>query len=499
MAQTATMPERGTSPLASNNPFRNRMPDSATSPNLAPVKPASTNPFLDSSEEAPSLARNKSATSDRPAKPSRPVDTTADIFASLDINDSAKRPQRPPQNGSSRRENMPPRPNGSQGPPGRHRPSNSDEERRRQRSRNRGPPNELDIFADPSDTRPRERRTQRRNSESSIRHKPRDLDPEAEKRRRERKQREKDGTSSHRSKKPNRKLDVIDKLDVTSIYGTGLFHHDGPFDACNPHRNRKGSRQAPMQAFPKDSINMQLGGAGPLNKTLNLDQYNGTGQEAHVDYNEAAVVDEDADYFRRPQAERSASFNPIARTEPVHGNETAGLGTSTFLEGAPASRAAIQRRESEFEAQQQAQANGLSRKKSLAQRIKSVRQPRPNLGDSGRMTSPEPVASPNSPLGTTKSENNANPFFKEYDREYEKKGAQIAFGEEQQKQSRSRAPSSPRRGFAGLEKKLTGDSPNGDDGKIGGGFLSRVKSLKGGGRTRGRRNTETSGGPVHAS
>ncbi|KAK6382193.1 hypothetical protein LTS17_004080 [Exophiala oligosperma] len=489
MAQTATMPERGPSPLASNNPFRNRMPDSATSPNLGPVKPASTNPFLDSSEVAlPN--RNKGATSDS-TKPSRPTDNTVDIFASLDINDTTKRSQRPLQNGSSRRENMPPKPHPSRGPSGRHRPSNSEEERRRQQSKNRGPPNELDIFADPSDIRPRERRTQRRNSESSIRDKPRDLDPEAEKKRRERKLREKDGTSSHRSKKPNRKLDVIDKLDVTSIYGTGLFHHDGPFDACNPHRNRKGSRQAPMQAFPKDSVNMQLGGAGPLNKSLNLDQYNGTGQEAHVDYNEAAIQEEDADYFRRPQPERSAGFNPTARIEPVHGSESAGLGTSTFLEGAPASRAAIQRRESEFEAQQQAQANGLSRKKSLAQRIKSVRQPRPNFGDGGRMASPEPAGGPNSPLGTAHSENNANPFFKDYDKEYEKKGAQIAFAEEQQKPSRTRAPSSPRRGL-GLERKLTGDSPSGEDNKTGGGFLSRVKSLKGGSRTRGRRNTETS-------
>lgn len=236
---------------------------------------------------------------------------------------------------------------------------------------------------------------------------------------------------------------------------------------------------------------MQLGGAGPLNKSLNLDQYNGTGQEAHVDYNEAAIQEEDADYFRRPQPERSAGFNPTARIEPVHGSESAGLGTSTFLEGAPASRAAIQRRESEFEAQQQAQANGLSRKKSLAQRIKSVRQPRPNFGDGGRMASPEPAGGPNSPLGTAHSENNANPFFKDYDKEYEKKGAQIAFAEEQQKPSRTRAPSSPRRGL-GLERKLTGDSPSGEDNKTGGGFLSRVKSLKGGSRTRGRRNTETS-------
>ena len=49
--------------------------------------------------------------------------------------------------------------------------------------------------------------------------KSKDLDAEAEKRRQERKLRE--GKSSSRSKKPSRRLDVIDKLDVTSIYGTG--------------------------------------------------------------------------------------------------------------------------------------------------------------------------------------------------------------------------------------------------------------------------------------
>lgn len=108
------------------------------------------------------------------------------------------------------------------------------------------------------------------------------------------------------------------------------------------------------------------------------------------------------------------------------------------------------------------------------------------------MISPEPVGSPNSPLGTGKSEHNtANPFFKEYDQDYEKKGAQIAFAEDQNI-GRARAPSSPRRGLAGLERKLTNDSFGPEEGKSGGGFLSRVKSLKGRSRPRERRNTETS-------
>jgi hypothetical protein len=252
-----------------------------------------------------------------------------------------------------------------------------------------------------------------------------------------------------------------------------------------------------MQAFPKDSLNMQLGGSGPNNSKLNLDQYHGTGSEANRDYNHAAVPDADADYMRRPQPERSASFNPTARTEPVHGNESAGLGTSTFLEGAPASRAAIQRRESEQEAAEQAMAAGLSRKKSLAQRIKSVR---PRVNETGRMTSPEPfpVVTPTSPMATGKSEQNgANPFFKDYDKEYEKKGAQIAFAEGQVKTTpRARAPSSPKRTVSTLERKLTAESvgpPPEESKPSGGGFLSRVKSIKGArSKTRERRNTEAS-------
>ncbi|EXJ92495.1 hypothetical protein A1O3_01047 [Capronia epimyces CBS 606.96] len=484
------LPERGPSPLASNNPFRSRVSDNTISPALAPVRTGTKNPFLDASEIAsPDRTTKARAARDNDEIPS--ADKTLDFFGLLSLDDSSKAAQKPPANGTARRENIVTRPH-PRGLPPRHRHSNSDEERRRQQGNRREQQNELDIFADPPGlSRPRNVRPPRRNSESSVREKPKDMDPESEKRRRERKLRE--GKGSHRSKKPNAKLDVIDKLDVTSIYGTGLFHHDGPFDACNPHRNRKGAKQAPIQAFPKDSINMQLGGAGPVNSKLNLDQYNGTGQEAHVDYNEAAAAEDVTDYGRRPQTDRSASFNPIARTEPVHGEETYGLGTSTFLEGAPASRAAIQRRESENEAAQQAfNAGGLSRKKSLAQRIKSVR---PKYSETGRVTSPEPVAGTSSPLGTGKAEpTSANPFFQEYDKDYEKKGTQIAFAEGQQKNGRARAPSSPRRGL-GLERKLTSDSMGIEEaksGSSGGGFLSRVKSMKGRSRTRERRNTGAS-------
>ena len=385
-------------------------------------------------------------------------------------------------------------------PPG-HRPSHSKEERERMAGRSQRPTGQLDIFADPPDMAKVRERRPRRNSDTSIisGEKTRKfLDPDDERRRLERRQR--DAKRHGRSKPASRRLDIIDKLDVTSIYGTGrepflhfhvvdlltipVFHHDGPFDACNPARNRKGLRAAPMQAFPKDSRNMSLGGSGPNNSKLNLDQIHGTGHEAHIDYNKSGLGDPPPYDQRRPNPERSASFSPLDRVEPVHGEESVGLGTSTFLEGAPASRAAIQRRATEDDFS--IEANSLSRKKSLAQKIRGVR-------PAARMTSPEPgMKSPTSPLDTGKSESAANPFFKDYDQEYERKGAQIASAEE--KQGRNRAPSSPRRGGLGLERKITAESIDGvEEGKIGGGFLSRVKSLKGGPRRARVERREVSG------
>jgi Pal1 cell morphology protein len=274
-----------------------------------------------------------------------------------------------------------------------------------------------------------------------------------------------------------------------------VFHHDGPFDACNPHRNRKGSRIAPMQAFPKDSRNMALGGSGPNNSNIDLAQFHGRGEEGYNDYSTSAVVDEFGDSMKRPNAAvRSASFHPITRVEPLHGEESMGLGTSTFLEGAPASKAALQRRESDIGDIQPGGAGGLGRKKSLAMRIRGISNNRTVAGGGGRGASTDfgdRRPTPTSPLHTGQSAhdnnnniNNNNPFFKDYDREYEKKGGQILFAEEKAA-GRARAPSSPKRGL-GLERKTTvesvGEEPKVGGGGGGGGFLSRVRSLKGGSR-----------------
>lgn len=218
---------------------------------------------------------------------------------------------------------------------------------------------------------------------------------------------------------------------------------------------------------------MALGGSGPNNSNLDLAQFHGLSEEGYNDYATSAVMDESGDGIKRPIALRSASFHPITRVEPLHGEESMGLGTSTFLEGAPASQTAIQRRESD-EAPSGG-GGGLGRTKSLAIKIKGISN---NRSSGGRTTSPEcgeQLRSPTSPPATGQSLQDRNPFFKDYDKEYENKGAQILAG-------RARAPSSPRRGGMGLERKMTAESVGEEPKSGGGGFLSRVKSLKGGAR-----------------
>ena len=341
-----------------------------------------------------------------------------------------------------------------------------------------------------------------------------------------------------------------------------VIHHDGPFDACRPHRNRKGSNKAPMQAFPKDSINNTLGGAGPINSNLNLEQFHGRGDEGFKDFSSsgknnpivetnaftpyagAAVMNQRRQPVDGNNLEDSASFNSRARA-PVHGDESLGLGTSTFLEGTPAPRNVIQRRESEGE---QNNAGGLGRKKSLVQKIRGINRERPSRrpmsptspGQSGTMR----TSAPTSPLrgdesavalsagGMTRvreQNQDRNPFFgdsntqmttsQDYDDAYDKKGVRIQVAETEKlnrarevEQARASESAQAMRDITGgggigrsgttihndrrgaapsLERRITTDvvtaNPSGGGEKtpgIGGGFLNRVKSLKGGKRAR---------------
>lgn len=269
-----------------------------------------------------------------------------------------------------------------------------------------------------------------------------------------------------------------------------------------------------MQAFAKDSINNTLGGSGPVNKDLDLNQFHGRGAEGFTDYSTSRVgtsVPEPEPYAGasapirkgpgvRPGVGRTTSYNPTDRVEPVHGDESLGLGTSTFLDGAPAARAAIQRRESESEGF--SGGGGLGRKRSLVQKIRGISNANRNIDrPTGRVATPdgmyERTTSPISPgevqngggmpkIAETKT------VFNDYDEAYEQKGQKIQIAEEQNRVEgggvRARAISSPKRGPAPgtLERRVThdgaGQSMDGEAKKEG--FLSRVKSLKGGKRAR---------------
>lgn len=220
---------------------------------------------------------------------------------------------------------------------------------------------------------------------------------------------------------------------------------------------------------------MVIGGSGPVNKTMDYNQYHGRGGEAHGDYNEAAVIEEPVQPYRQDLKPDGTGYNPVAR-EVVHGEESYGLGATTFLEGAPASRAAIQRRESEYETAQVEQPLGLSRKKSLAQKIRGVRPTRDRFGSpEGRGPASPPLTAPIP--GQSES---VNPFFREYNGETKKEATAIAF-EEQAKPGRARAPSSPSRNM--LQRTTTGGSIGPEDGSTKPvGLLGRMKSLKGGRR-----------------
>lgn len=58
-----------------------------------------------------------------------------------------------------------------------------------------------------------------------------------------------------KGKKTSKHADVIDRMDFT---GVGLFHHDGPFDACAPSRNKQRNK-APLYAWGGVSDPAQYG------------------------------------------------------------------------------------------------------------------------------------------------------------------------------------------------------------------------------------------------
>lgn len=112
-----------------------------------------------------------------------------------------------------------------------HRPRGSREDDRRLRTNGSQELKygEVNIFESPKKSSEHRRPVMRRNSESSM-FDFRDEDRRSERRHRDyesrvREQRGRDGRSSGRPKKPHhRRLDVIDKLDVTAIYGPSCMY-----------------------------------------------------------------------------------------------------------------------------------------------------------------------------------------------------------------------------------------------------------------------------------
>lgn len=207
-------------------------------------------------------------------------------------------------------------------------------------------------------------------------------------------QRSRSKKKSSKTKKPAiaKNVDTIDKLDVTGLFG-GAFHHDGPFDACTPHRN-KNKKAAPVLAFPKNGPNSSLTGkvntsTGYQNKMNQVFGVSNTyGNIADGDDNDDVVYSMDSSRMtlRGQNGEvlnnnaslhgngngssttiaaikNNSSMTNLDTNERVkiHGPVSQGLGSTTFLDGAPAPR-------KEQERQEKIQ-RSLSRKKSISHRL----------------------------------------------------------------------------------------------------------------------------------
>lgn len=192
-------------------------------------------------------------------------------------------------------------------------------------------------------------------------------------------------SATHRKKKfvqeRSKNLDTIDKLDVTGFFGGGKFHHDGPFDACTPQRN-KGSKAAPVAAFPVDGPNNSIKGMAPNNSKE--DQYdmvfgidksdandrkynagdNSNSELLKKGYTNGTVIKraDSSDISSIVAASNQASLAQVdaGATSKLHGNTTLGLGSSTFMDGAPAYGAT------------QKESDDLTRKKTFLGRMKTI-------------------------------------------------------------------------------------------------------------------------------
>lgn len=234
-----------------------------------------------------------------------------------------------------------------------------------------------------------------------------------------------------------------------------------------------------MQAFPKDSLNNSLGGAGPLNQQPDHSTFMGNAtDEAFRDYAISGKTKAGSGFSGSIRPETTI-FDPSSRGQQIHGDESYGLGTSTFLEGTPAARTAIARRQAEQA--QEVMEGGIQRKKSLAHRIRNMNRGPRDISASGRVTSPDAVygkSSPDTMRAGTSAPTEANPFFAEFGKGEDKLTVKPRDGTAASPQP------VPRRGSgASLERRATTDAtPSEETVAKPSGLLGRMKSLKGGRR-----------------
>ena len=181
----------------------------------------------------------------------------------------------------------------------------------------------------------------------------------------------KSGKSPAKKPQPvkSKNLDTIDKLDVTAFFG-GWFHHDGPFDACTPHRN-KNVKAAPVMAFPADGPNNSIQGASKVDKHPHVDIAFGNYDDAQneivgkkMSYKHSNNSDPTSSLYLPKQNPSIVNFDAKQKAVPIHGEVTPGLGSSTFVDGAPAPKT--------FQGDEYLSPNsgGIGRKKSIVQRLR---------------------------------------------------------------------------------------------------------------------------------
>lgn len=184
----------------------------------------------------------------------------------------------------------------------------------------------------------------------------------------------------------SKNVDTIDKLDVTGFFGGGKFHHDGPFDACTPQRN-KDTKAAPVDAFPIDGPNNSIKGMAPNNSkdeqydmVFGIDQSNNydnaypdtrvrSNSEAELlkrGYTNGTIIkraESDLDKTILESKQPGLAQVDAGQTTKLHGDTTLGLGSSTFMDGAPAYGS---------KTSPSSNSGGLQRKKTFLGRMKTI-------------------------------------------------------------------------------------------------------------------------------